>query len=304
MDLFADDSEHGNATIVIDAVQNKAVGHRRIPLERPSDIFALIQQILSRRTSRGTSMNSRKTMGDNENNIEHAGSSRSHCALIFTILHSDKNDNGGTTVKKLRQTCFHVVDLAGAERPSKIEACEDSQGSAFSWYFKTMKGEPITCEEEGLLINYGLSEFSREVKVATNLHKRKKAYQVPRQGAMPLTQYLGRCIDGRAMTNMIVCLSQAPQCGWETWFSLNYGTDLAELRTLVKDAKTYSLDKALGGCERAQKQAIATLAEYKRKHANSDTPNTKRWLEQKRIDVLETTERLKLISLFATDATQ
>ena len=43
----------------------------------------------------------------------HGGSSRSHCALILT-LYQVQNDT-----QKFSKTHFHLVDLAGAERPEK-----------------------------------------------------------------------------------------------------------------------------------------------------------------------------------------
>ena len=37
--------------------------------------------------------------------------------------------------------------------------------------------------------------------------------------------------------NMMVTLSQAPQNGWETWFSLQYGTNLSKLQAHVRKQK-------------------------------------------------------------------
>jgi hypothetical protein len=45
--------------------------------------------------------------------------------------------------------------------------------------------------------------------------------------------------------NMIICLSQAPQNGWETWFSLNYGADLAKLCVKIPHKKPQAMKAAL-----------------------------------------------------------
>mmetsp|Transcript_21037 Transcript_21037/g.25502 ORF Transcript_21037/g.25502 Transcript_21037/m.25502 type:complete len:95 (+) Transcript_21037:261-545(+) len=44
---------------------------------------------------------------------------------------------------------------------------------------------------------------------------------------------------------MIVCLSQAPQNGWETWFSLDYGTKFSKMTSKVRRAKSFDIKKRL-----------------------------------------------------------
>jgi len=39
----------------------------------------------------------------------------------------------------------------------------------------------------------------------------------------------------------IVTLSQAPQNGWETWFSLQYGTQLSKLKASVERVKSHKM---------------------------------------------------------------
>ncbi|CAB9501015.1 Kinesin-like protein KIN [Seminavis robusta] len=280
VDLLQDDTDQN--TVRLDA-HNKPAGYRRVVLTTPTDIWEIIEKILARRSSRGTHMN--HTQDD------HAGSSRSHCAILFTILQYDDD------ASRFRQTQFHLVDLAGAERPSKVGTGEDNlQGSGATAFYKLYRGETMTAYEEGCLINYELFEFCKEIKMATSLHKTKKPYMAPRQCGTNLTKYLGRCIDGRALLAMIVCISQAPQCGWETWFSMNYGTDLAGLCTPTHPAKWFELDTSVQKCVQALQKAQRTLEDHEKQHAGSNThPNARRWHGQKRTDVREAAEKLKLL---------
>ncbi len=39
-------------------------------------------------------------------------------------------------------------------------------------------------------------------------------------------EYTKGCFDGSALLSMVVTLSPARSCGWETWFSCTYGEDL------------------------------------------------------------------------------
>lgn len=171
---------------------------------------------------------------------------------------------------------FHVVDLAGAERPSKAGQGEDVSSDATGGWaaHQVMKGETIAVFEEGLLINCTLFELRKEVKLVTGLHKSNKPHRAPRQLGMPLTKCLGKCIDGRALLAMIVCVSQAPQCGWETWILMNYGNDLASLCTPVIPVKWFDLHKAAERCKDLQNKAAQALAKHERVHANSVVPST------------------------------
>eukprot|EP01006_Ploeotia_vitrea_P033257 TRINITY_DN65400_c0_g1_i1.p1 TRINITY_DN65400_c0_g1~~TRINITY_DN65400_c0_g1_i1.p1 ORF type:complete len:126 (+),score=22.81 TRINITY_DN65400_c0_g1_i1:785-1162(+) len=51
--------------------------------------------------------------------------------------------------------------------------------------------------------------------------------------------------------------TQAPQFGWETWFSLQYGTDLSKLKTRVEQRKPKNLKKTIKKLtEEAAKQQV------------------------------------------------
>lgn len=66
---------------------------------------------------------------------------------------------------------------------------------------------------------------------------------------------------------MMVCLSQAPQNGWETWFSLQYGTGLANLCTNIDKIQPKSIKTALKEAQQASAEAA--------KKADPNLPQTK-----------------------------
>jgi len=79
----------------------------------------------------------------------HSGSSRSHAALILRLWQCDKED-------KFQMTEFHMIDLAGAERPDKLGV---ERVSAYDIMFKLMKGGKPDIADQGFMINYELAEL-------------------------------------------------------------------------------------------------------------------------------------------------
>ena len=61
---------------------------------------------------------------------------------------------------------------------------------------------------QGQIINYELFEVGKEVLLATTKHKKGQKYSPPRQNTTPTVTFLGQCLNGRAITAMMVCLSQ------------------------------------------------------------------------------------------------
>jgi hypothetical protein len=51
--------------------------------------------------------------------------------------------------------------------------------------------------------------------------------------------------------NAMICLSQAPQNGWETWFSLNYGIQLSGLKVKVPRVKSFKIKPYLAELKKA-----------------------------------------------------
>ena len=268
------------------------IGHSHVVLLSPRHALEVIKMILHHRTTRGTNMNQRTSDVDQNTT---SGSSRSHCGVMLHLLRVQNklSTSKGIVEPVVTGTTIHVVDLSGAERPKKVGAGDkmstDSGAMAY-WKATTGRGE-ITAQEEGIIINYELFEFCREVKLATLLHKKRKPYNAPKQNSTQLTKYLGRCLDGRASLSMIVCLSQAPQCGWETWFSLQYGKDLASLQAPVRKAQEQSLHSALHD---AESQVTSTHDDLSKSQLGSKY----RW--RREVAHREAKERARLLRLLAT----
>lgn len=78
----------------------------------------------------------------------HEGSSRSHASMILTLY--QLNDG------KYLRTEFHLIDLAGAERPGKNDQ-ERSSGNDVM--MKIISGKGVTIGDQGCIINYELSNL-------------------------------------------------------------------------------------------------------------------------------------------------
>merc|ERR1712188_260386 len=142
---------------------------------------------------------------------------------------------------------------------------------------------------EGGLINFELSMFATEVQNATDAHLAKRRYVKPRGSATTDTmRFLGRSLDGYCLLAMMVCISQAPQNGWETWFSCKYGEQLARLKSPLKNMKLKDLNKEL---KDAQAKAEKTAKEVQ------DTPKTgsgAKWLPLRQAAARSAAEYLQL----------
>merc|ERR1712217_595638 len=82
-----------------------------------------------------------------------------------------------------------------------------------------------------------LSAIKSEIAKATEQNQKKKKYQNNCFPGTALTRYIGRCLVGQSWLSAIVCLSQSPQNGWETWFSCEYGEGLSKLQAPVRKSK-------------------------------------------------------------------
>jgi hypothetical protein len=70
--------------------------------------------------------------------------------------------------------------------------------------------------------------------------------------------------------NMIIAISMAPQNGWETWFSLNMGTNLAKLAVRIPQLTPRNLAKDLKDQVAVCKDA--TMKADPKKPATKNTP--------------------------------
>lgn len=220
-DLIAD-----HVDVEMDA-EGLPLGLATVKINAVSDLVPFLDTVNRTRTMSKTKMN--------------AGSSRSHCALILTFVQSDHKKD------ELMITTFTVVDMAGSERVSKTgaEFVAPTDVAAVM-----AKPKPPTDAQmqgiEGGLINFELSLLATEVMNATEAHQRRRRYVQPRGFSTTDTmRFLGRALAGHCLMCMVVCISQAPQNGWETWFSCTYGQSLAKLKAPLKKQKFRQMNKEL-----------------------------------------------------------
>ena len=219
---------------------HQVLGNTYTRCDSPTILRAFIERVYGNRKVVATRMNE--------------GSSRSHCAIMLTLLTLD----GGC----FRQTQFSIVDLAGAERPEKALGERISKETAMQEMFRYMKNPSADMSPglQGFLINFELSNLLTEVVTATNAHKGKHPYKCSSFGNSASIAYFGGALAGESRLGVIICLSQSPQNGWETWYSIaNYGKSLAQLRTRVRPVASVSMDAALAEAKKAAADAASAL---------------------------------------------
>ena len=85
---------------------NGPLNAKHLEITSISDLTDALRTIFNLRSAAATKMNQAKE--------GHDGSSRSHAALILTLYQLNKGS--------YQKTRFHLIDLAGAERPSKTDS--------------------------------------------------------------------------------------------------------------------------------------------------------------------------------------
>ena len=127
-------------------------------------------------------------------------------------------------------------------------------------YAKVKKcAKKFSVAAQAYMINTELQNYGKEVVASTAKHKRGNRchtepnahipdpvptptlnhpphpprYSPPTQMTTDTQRFMGAALNGRSLMCMIVTLSPAGQHGWETWFSLQYGTNLARLTAPV-----------------------------------------------------------------------
>lgn len=123
-----------------------------------------------------------------------------------------------------------------------------------------MAGKPITVGGQGFIVNFELFGLRSAVVAATEQHKKRKPLTIPKSVGTSFIEYACGCFSGSALLGMIVTLSSAPSCGWETWFSCTYGEDLSKLRAPVVPQQPQPIVKALAAMEAAAAKSAETLA--------------------------------------------
>merc|ERR1712050_93946 len=148
-------------------------------------------------------------------------------------------------------------DMAGAERPSSTGTEHENAIKAVTDYWR---GAEITVGGQGFIVNYELSGLRTAVVQATAQHRKRKPLVIPKSLGTSFTEYASGCFSGSALLAMIVTLSPAPSCGWETWFSCTYGEDLSKLRAPVVPQKPKPLAKVYEETVKAAAKSAADLA--------------------------------------------
>mmetsp|Transcript_76160 Transcript_76160/g.205436 ORF Transcript_76160/g.205436 Transcript_76160/m.205436 type:complete len:458 (-) Transcript_76160:42-1415(-) len=232
----------GNKPCVI-GDDHAPLGLCSVLIESPEDAIQFMTTVRENRTARSTLMN--------QAGGGHAGSSRSHCAMVLTLRQLDKAS--GMCLK----TTLNIMDMAGAERPSSTGSEHEDAIKAVMDYWR---GAPVTVGGQGFIVNYELSGLRTAVVQATEQHKKRKPLVNPKQLGTSFIEYASGCFTGSALLAMIVTLSPAPSCGWETWFSCTYGDDLNKLRAPVAPQAAKPLDAVIEQAEKTATKAAADLA--------------------------------------------
>mmetsp|Transcript_11808 Transcript_11808/g.17548 ORF Transcript_11808/g.17548 Transcript_11808/m.17548 type:complete len:446 (-) Transcript_11808:65-1402(-) len=209
-DLFANKKK-----VSIHRDSNNIIGSRWVPIHSMADLFPLIHILFKLRSARHTAMN--------QSHVDHGGSSRSHCVLSIRLVQRRLSDN------MFHDRVFDLIDLAGAERPEKTG--ERSNASMF--LYEMYQGNELSTGSQAFVINYELSQIRTEIENVTFNFRHKKSHHPPRQLSLPINSFISGRLGNRAFLGMLITLSQAPQCGWETWFSLQYGEAMTQLRARI-----------------------------------------------------------------------
>jgi len=258
---------------------HKPVGLVQMPIECEGACVAFMQTVRERRHTRATYMNGAAPDG-------HEGSSRSHCAVVLTLRQLERASGAVVTTE------LHIMDMAGAERPKSIGAYGSHQSAALAIAEKERGGEP-SISDQGVLINYELSQLRTAVVQASAQHQKGLPLLNPKGRSTAFVEYAKGCFDGSALLSMIVTLSPARGCGWETWFSCTYGADLQSLRCPVVPQRARSLAKLIAASERGSQRIALELEAANSKGADNKYVARRAVLARHEARVLEQLRRLQ-----------
>ena len=270
----------GGATCVIGA-DHKPVGLTQMPIESEGACLHFMDTVREQRHTRATYMNGANGDG-------HEGSSRSHCAMVLTLRQLDRESGAIVTTE------LHVMDMAGAERPKSVTGFggEGHHSAALAIAEKERGAEP-TISDQGVLINYELSQLRTAVVQASEQHMKGLPLLNAKGVNTAFVEYAKGCFDGSALLSMIVTLSPARSCGWETWFSCTYGVDLQKLRCPVQPQKARSLAKLIAASEVAIGKFKEELALAESKGAMNKYVERRAVMAKGEARVLEQLQRLQ-----------
>lgn len=222
-------------------IDHAPLGLRETEFRREEDCLEFMATVRANRTARSTLMN--------QAGGGHSGSSRSHCAMILTLRQVVSCD-------QCLKTKLTIMDMAGAERPSSTGQEHESAIKAVMDYWR---GVPVSVGGQGVIVNFELSGLRTAVVQAAEQHRARRKLINPKSMGTSFIEFASGCFDGSSLLAMIVTLSPAPSCGWETWFSCKYGEDLAKLRAPVQAQRARPLDKVVDEAQKAVEKSRAEL---------------------------------------------
>lgn len=234
---------NGKSEVTIDGNAN-LFGTRSKEITSTRQLKRWIMRMYANRTTAATNMN--------------AASSRSHCAFVLTLHQLTGEDT-------YMKTTFSLVDMAGSERSSKTgvaRATPDEVKAELAQAFAAGAPERISVGVQGFLINFELSFVATEIMRATDRHEKGMPYKAAKEASTSASYYLSACCDGRARLAACVTVSQSPQHGGETWFSLRYAQQLAACRVPLKRIAPQPWDTALADASRAVEEAAETFERW------------------------------------------
>ena len=122
------------------------------------------------------------------------------------------------------------------------------------------QGKELSSALQGFMINNELTAITSAFARATELWAKGKPYK-PQTALVPqAVWYLGGCATGHSRLAVVVCISQSPQNGWETWFSCTWGNNVAKLRAPCHKQKPANLTKETAKAAKAAAKAADALA--------------------------------------------
>ena len=223
--------ESYGVTIDRDTKPPKMYGMKEIILENDEDILRTFSAISTRNTA-GTTLND--------------SSSRTHCFTTLK-LYMKTGKNGD----RVRITRFQFVDLAGSER------LKDASGTTNPF----LNAQAFN----GMVTNFSLTMLSQAVRALVQQRARERKNKtkpkpfLSRAYPVDLVQLLSETMTGRALTAIIVCLSQAPANATQSSFALNFGSSFAKLRVKGSVVKPTPLTSLVSQAENTKKEAEKAL---------------------------------------------
>ena len=197
------------AKVVLPPGDSKLSGYKEYRLETAEDVKHVVNTAMSHRVMSGTKCNDT--------------SSRSHCVASIKLLTLGNPDG------KIVERSFMFADLAGSERVNRTEEAKWVDRASHQFNLKGM---------EGICTNWDLYQLGMQLELISQSQRQRKHAQALMKKDSRLAMLLKKSLDGEALTSLVVCLSQAPSNGGESWCSLQYGAKFAHLVTRVLPQKS------------------------------------------------------------------